>query len=237
MNYFKPALYVLLFFAVLASSLPAQQDLVVPILKDIEAGKLDEARTRFDEIKFKHKDEPGIIFIEGLLSENADEAVKHYSKVYKNHPKSAYADAAVFRMYSYYFATDNKTNADKYLAILKKEYPKSPYLAGISGNTSTPLTESKQEATSAQETAKPPVKETFITLQAGAFTVLRNALLLKDKLVQAGWQVEIREKVVGGSNFFIVYAGVYNSDADAKTARDKLNREMSLEGRIVSLER
>lgn len=230
--------YILFLPLVLFFTFPlnAQQDIVIPILKDIEAGKLEEAQARFDEIRFKHKDEPGVIFVEGLLTENADEAVKYYSKVYKNYPKSSYADASVFRLYTYYTAIENKANADKYLNILKKEYPKSPYLTGITQNSSTPLTQTKPQP-SATEIVKPAARDSFTTLQAGAFTVLRNALLLKDKLAQAGWQVEIREKVVGGSNFFIVYAGVYNSEADAKNARDKINKELNLESRIVKIER
>ena len=218
--------------------LPAfsQQDNVLPILKEIEAGNLESAQSQFDQIKFKHKDEPGIIFVEGLLTVNADNAVKHFTKVYKNHPKSGYADASVFRIYSYYVATGEKASSDKFLNILKTEYPKSPYLAGITKNQPIALTENK-ESSKSSSSMKTAIKESFYSLQAGAFSVIKNALVLKDQLARAGWTVEIREKIVGGANFFIVYAGSFGTEAEAKSAKEKLNESQKVESRVVSLEK
>ena len=49
-------------------------------------------------------------------------------------PKSTYADAALYRIYSYYFALGLYNTADKNLNKLKKDYPESPYIKMAAAN-------------------------------------------------------------------------------------------------------
>ena len=51
-----------------------------------------------------------------------------FSNVVNNYPQSKYADAAAFRIYSYYFACEMFPEAATWLRKLKKDYPASPYI-------------------------------------------------------------------------------------------------------------
>ena len=112
----------------------AQEVDIVPYLKMIEQGKMEEAKSELLDLKTDYPKSSNLIFLEGVLTENGQDAVVLYQKLVDEYPKSAYADAAIYRIYSYYFALGLYNTADKNLDKLKKDYPESPYLKMASSN-------------------------------------------------------------------------------------------------------
>jgi hypothetical protein len=97
-------------------------------LKKIESGKIEEVKEKLPLLKTKYPDDPSVLFLDGILTENGKTSISLFSTVVNNYPESRYADAAAFRIYSYYYALEMSHEADSWLKRLKKDYPSSPYI-------------------------------------------------------------------------------------------------------------
>ena len=196
------------------------------------------------DLKKDHPGDPSILFLEGIVTENGQNAVAIYKKLVSNYPESKYADAAVYRIYSYYYALGLYQSAKNYLEMLKKNYPESPYLDAA--ERKIPV---KDELTSEDKVVKkqPPVKKVEppktekknlnykFTIQAGAFSNTDNALTLLKKFEDAGFYSEVKEKNVAGTSFHVVFIGKFLTEDEAKKFLDVINARFSLDARIVPI--
>lgn len=184
----------------------------------IEKGKSTEVREILPDIKRKFPASPSVFYLEGVLTENAETAVKLYKSVLEKYPDCAYADAAAFRLYSYYSALDKKNDASKYYDALINGYPDSPYLKMLpAGENIT--------------TGKSP--EYLYTIQAGAFANISNAENLRRKFLKAGYHTVVKDKTVGGTVFKIVFTGRFKTRREAESFQLILNRNYGLKGIIT----
>ena len=91
---------------------------------------------------------------------------------------------------------------------------------------------SENETTTTEQ--KPDEKKQIdykYTIQAGAFSKLENAQSLKKDFQDSGFFSEIKEKVVGGTTFEVVYVGKFVSEEEAKNFLQVINSEFKLESR------
>jgi len=96
--------YLALLFSAFPINIIAQEVNIVSYLQQIENGKADEVKNDLIGLKEKYPDDPSVMFLEGVLTENGQKAVVIYQKVVDEYPDSKYADAALYRIYSYYYA-------------------------------------------------------------------------------------------------------------------------------------
>lgn len=213
-------------------------------LKDLENGEINSVKTELASLKEKHPDDPAVMFLEAVLMEDAKEALPRFSLIANNYPQCKYADAALFRIYSYYYAMGNYSTAENYARQLKQAYPASAYLRYIKDkdNTAAAATaEDDRSVTADTETATPAAlkkraendADFKYTIQAGAFLKMENALNLKKGFEQKGYTSEISLKEIAGSTFNIVTVGKYRNERDAKAALDTVNSEFKIEGRVA----
>jgi cell division septation protein DedD len=235
------------FFFLCFIALPASaQDVdIVPYLKQIESGDKQEAVQKLPALKSEYPNSPSVMFLEGVLTENGEDAVAIYSKIVNSYPGSKYADAALYRVYSYYFALGFYETAKEHLNKLQKNYPESPYIKIAERNipsedefTSTQLRDNKVDKTDddKKEPVVQPAGKYNFTIQAGAFSKLSNAHALRDDFKDSGFFTEIKEKIVGGTAFHVVFVGQFNSEEDAKNFLQVINREYKLDGRVLKLD-
>lgn len=225
--------FLILSFLIAPVFINAQEVDIIPYLKQIEQGKAEEVKAKLSELKQDYPNSSNVLFLEGVLTENAQDAVVIYQKIVNKYPKSAYADAALYRIYSYYFALGLYNTADKNFEKLKKDYPESPYIKMASMNVTT------------EENTTPPVKtvdqkdETVYkyTVQAGAFTNKDNAVTLQKEFVNAGLKSFIKEKNVGGTIFNVVYVGQFVGKNEAEDFKAIANSQFNISGRVVEIEK
>jgi hypothetical protein len=203
---------------------------ITDYLKKIESGKIDEVKEKLPELKSKYPDDPSVLFLDGILTENGKVSLKLYSTVVNSYPDSKYADAAAYRIYSYYYATDQLDDAATWLNRLKKDYPSSPYIK-IAEKNVPPVEQKKLNRINKENEQKLKAK---YTIQAGAFSSKENAETLKNQFINAGYSSEIKEKEVAGTLFNIVYVGKFNTMEEAKKFLQQINSEYSLDGRVVN---
>jgi len=223
--------FLLFFFS--NSHLFSQDVDIVSYLKQIESGEKDDVEKKLPELKSKYPNSPSVMFLEGVLTENGQDAVAIYSKIVNSYPQSKYADASLYRIYSYYYALGLYDAAKNHLNRLKKEYPESPYIKISDKNIP-----SEDEITVVNKKQKEIPKANYnYTIQAGAFSKLKNAQSLKKDLDDSGFKSEIKDKTVGGTVFHVVYVGEFLSEDEAKNFLQVINKEYKLDGRVVRIEK
>jgi tetratricopeptide (TPR) repeat protein len=228
-------IYFLSFFLFLIfpeSYLFSQDVDIVSYLKQIESGEKNDVEKELPELKNKYPNSPSVMFLEGVLTENGQDAVEIYSKIVNSYPQSKYADASLYRIYSYYYALGLYDAAKNHLNRLKKEYPESPYIKISDGNIPS---EDKITVEKKEQQEIPRINYNY-RIQAGAFGKLQNAQALKKDFDDSGFKSEIKDKTIGGTVFHVVYVGEFLSEDEAKNFLQVINKEYKLDGRVVRIE-
>jgi|SRR5690606_1377822 len=229
----KKIFFFLFLILVSFSQFISAQDVnIVPYLKQIESGEKDEVEKVLPDLKEKYPNSPSVMFLDGVMTENGQDAVMIYAKIVNSYPASKYADAALYRIYSYYYAIGLYEAAKKHLERLKKEYPDSPYIKIADKN----IPSIDEVASDKKEIELPKAVYNF-TIQAGAFSKLENAQNLKKDFDDSGFKSEIKDKNVGGTVFHVVYVGEFETEDDAKNLLQVINKEFNLDGRVVRIEK
>jgi len=229
------------FIIVLILSMPSySQDVdIIPYLKKIENGQADEVKLELTSLKIENPGSPHIMFLEGVLTENGQKAVLIYQAIVDDYPGSRYADAALYRIYTYYYALGLYESAEKKLGELNKNYPESPYIK-IAEQNQLPVNpeitreDDKNDITASAEEDRSGNK---YTVQAGAFSVKENAEALRLEFEKSGLFSEIKVKLVAGTTFHIVYVGKFVSENEAEDFLKTINDRFKLTGRVTSIQR
>ena len=156
LNYFSLLLFFNLFL-INGEFYPQEVD-IVPYLKAIENGNIGQAKDALVDLKEKKSDDPSVMFLDAVLKENGQEAVVIYQNIVDNYPKSKYADAALYRIFSYYYALGLYDTAREKLKLLKEAYPESPYI-NIADQNLAALENSKEEEKSKTEEENKSIPE------------------------------------------------------------------------------
>ena len=211
----------------------AQNVDIVPQLKMIEQGKIKEAKQNLEFYQRTNKDNPDVLFLQAVLTDNGEEAQKIYDLIYSTFPNSKFADAALFRSFSYYYAIGLYRKAEELKRQLAEDYPNSPYLKSTDRNF--PQTDEMVLVDNSPVDIKSPDDPKF-TIQAGAFSNLKNAQDLRNKFVNAGLASKISEKTVNNLELHIVTVGEFMNKEDAANLLQRLKSEFSVDGRIKPIE-
>ncbi len=202
---------------------------IVPLLKKVEEGKGNEVKEELQPLIKRNPGDPSLLFLSALLTEDGAKANEKYQKIVQVFSKSKYADAALFRIYSYYSAIGDENEAAHYLNKLKTDYPNSSYLPSLEKV-------SNSEENGKKVSAKSGVKSDSnkFTIQVGAFSSVKNAETLKSELEDSGYDIEMIEKNVAGTVFNVLYLGKFEDKNSAEKILEKVNVDFQLNGRIVS---
>ncbi len=234
----KNLVYLALLFSALSTNINAQDVNIVPYLQQIENGKADEVKYELIGLKEKYSGDPSVMFLEGVLTENGQKAVVIYQKVVDDYPDSKYADAALYRIYSYYYALGLYESATEKLNKLIADYPKSPYIK-IAKQNQLPVNPeiTQEDETNITQQKNEDVKgaDYKFTIQAGAFSKIENAESLQLKFEKSGIFSEIKDKLVAGTSFHVVYVGKFVTENDAENFLKTINDRFELSGRVTQI--
>ena len=227
----------LTFLMLITTEIISQEIDIVPYLKKIESGNVEEVKEDLVDLKEEHPNDPSVMFLDGVLTENGQQAVVIYQNIVDKFPQGKYADAALYRIFSYYYALGLYETAKEKLKVLINNYPASPYIK-IAEQSVLPSGENisvGEELIDDHNGQTEPEQNYEFTIQAGAFTNFENAALLKNNLEKSGILARIGEKNVGGTTFHIVYAGQFVAYEDAEEFLQLINTKFDLTGRVVPI--
>jgi len=229
------------YLLLICSSITSAQNVnIVDYLKRVETGEADQVRKELPALLKQNKGNPSILFLDAVLTEAGEQALEKYKNIYRKYPNSHFADASLYRIFSYYFALGYYSKAEKYLSKLKNEFPSSAYVnvadrsipeeeieAELTDNT-------KKEIIAAQPSEQSENKVEYkFTVQAGAFLNYKNAERLKRNFQKSGYFASVYPKEVGGSILNVVIAGKFKTESAAKSFLPELKAKYKLNGRVV----
>ncbi len=123
------SLMVLLLFPLVVLTVPAQNAApdIRALVARVNAGSADEVREQLPSLLSEHPNDPGVLYLQALLTREGADAVRTYQSIVDNFPKSEWADDALFKVYQFYYALGLYRTADMKMAQLKSAYPSSPF--------------------------------------------------------------------------------------------------------------
>jgi len=210
---------------------------IVPALKDIERGDLIAARIKLGTLLGKYPNDTSVKFLDAVLTEDGVEAMNKYTQIFTQHPENQYADAALYRTFSYYYSLGIYKKADGLLSKLKNEYPNSPYIKAADRTLPSEdiYYKSKEEYEPVSKPIREVVAEKRYSIQAGAFLNKTNAENLKKKFEKDGYYSSIFPKEVGGSLLNVVIVGKFGNKDEAQKQLGVINKKYKLNGRIITV--
>lgn len=242
----KKTFFIISFLCFLSLQTAQSVD-IVKQLKMVEKGQINQAQVDLENLKSEYPDHPDIIFLDAVLTSDGNIAFEKYSRVYQIFPDSRFADASVFRMFSYHLALGEYSKAKNYKVILEDEYPRSPYIKiaekNLTSLNSSTVVSHKPESNQKSNSQKNNTSQNFsvkntevnfsFTIQAGAFISKENASKLNLQFANRGFPTHILKKDIAGSILNIVTVGEFETMDEARTALQSINREYNIKGRII----
>ncbi len=255
----KLFLLTLVFFCV--SSLHSAQGINPDIenhLSRIEKGEADRVKSELPSLLLKYPNNPGVLYLQGVLTTDGTEAVRVYQSIVDNFPKSEWADDALNKVYQFYYAIGLYRTAEIKLNQLKTDYPQSKFVTGLVQSDTKNLQEEKQapelpstekpsqdvETQSGNEKTvvedRPPVQPLAdvlrgqYTLQVGAYSSQVNAEKQKLFFEDLNYSVEVINKVKDGRSLFVVLVGDYKTADVAKSKGTEFKNKYNINSMVVT---
>ena len=202
-------------------------------LEMIEKGQAEAVRAELPSLMTNYQNNPGVMYLQAVLTTDGTEAVKLYQNIVDNFPKSEWGDDALYKLYQYYYSIGLYKTANQKWTQLKEEYPFSAYAAEKNS-----VVEEKQAAKEKPTVMKPkgtvPKFATNFTVQVGAFSTLQNAGELKTKFEKEGFQSNIFTMVSHGKKLHKVWVGEFQSYDEARRFTLEIKSKFNLTSIVVS---
>jgi hypothetical protein len=213
------AVLVMLLYAFAPMRALSQTDEEIDVeLKRFAAGQRDEVNVKLRRWLKTNPDRPGLLFLQGISTDNAEDAVHFYQKIIQKYPGSAWADDALHRLEQYSYAIGAYNTAEKYHAKLVAKYPRSPFI-------STGKTLSGDGGVKADATA--------YTLEIGAFITEKEAKATLTLLKKAGYSVELHAVARGKRKAYSLWLGSFPSQKSATHMMKNLKKQQNISSIIV----
>ncbi len=219
---------------------------VTQAIQRLEKGEVNEVKSLLPELITKYQNDAGVVYLQGRLATNANEAKQFYQTILSNFPKSEWADDALYRLYQYNYAMGLYRTASAQLQQLAKEYPESPYVKSIPTSdmpkVDKPVSVSKEPEPTPAKTekksneqieSKPLVIQEKFTLQVGAFSTSVNAEKVKSTFEEKGYKVEVASKIQNGKSLYKVWVGGYRSREEAEKASKEVKSKFGLSSMVI----
>lgn len=202
-------------------------------LEMIERGQGDAVRAELPSLMTNYQNNPGVMYLQAVLTTDGAEAAKIYQSIVDNFPKSEWGDDALYKLYQYYYSIGLYKTADQKLQQLKEEYPFSAYATEQPATTEQPSARKEKPVTLKPKAAVQKFAGGF-TVQVGAFSTLPNASELKEKFEKEGYAANIFTMVSNGKKLHKVWVGEFQSYDEAKRSAVEIKKKFNLSSIVVS---
>ena len=200
-------------------------------LEMIEKGQVDQVKAELPTLLTNYQNNPGVMYLQGVLTTDGTEAAKIFQSIVDNFPKSEWADDALYKLYQYYYSIGLYKTADQKMAQLKQDYPYSAYATDQPKAAKEAPAESPDVVKSKSTVQK---FSTSFTVQVGAFSTLQRAEELKDFFEGKGYSSNIFTMVTNGKKLHKVWVGEFQNQEDARRFSAEIKKKFSLESIVVA---
>ena len=121
----KNTLFKSFCFIVTMLSLSFGQSLISQIEDLYQQDRLQDVIELFPAAADQYPNHPTVLYLQGVFSKDAQEAIEYFERIVKNHPLSNAMDKALFKLGQYYYAQDAYKKAFEYFSTLNQQFPSS----------------------------------------------------------------------------------------------------------------
>lgn len=221
----------------------------------IEKGEADAIRSELPALLSKYPNNPGVLYLQGVLTTDGTEAVRVYQSIVDNFPNSEWADDALYKVYQFYYAIGLYRTAEIKHNQLKTDYPKSKFVTGVAQTNTKNLQDEQEppdpstgvsEAVTPLSTTKTPIANDRAStraqeivrgqyaLQVGAYSQQVNAEKQKLFFEDLNHPVEVINKVKDGRSLFVVLVGDYGSADEARAKGTEFRNKYNINSMVVT---
>lgn len=227
----------------------------------IEEGKVEGVKESLTELTSKYPNEPGVIYLKAILSEDGELAIKEYKYILKNFPDSEFAPTSAMKIGEYFYARGLYTQSANLLKNIPIKYPRykdMQRLTDLMVNSFNAI----GEADSARYYAliiqsmfpsidadikqipgknisqvfkfnkKQPKLGPYV-IQIGAFGNEENAKRLQLQVSQLGHDVSINNVESNGRNLYAVRVNRFHSKKNAETIGKDIKSKIGVKYRVL----
>ena len=248
---------IILLVSVLSIVLSQNVDLYFSL---IDEGELDGVKENLPELLSKFPQDPGVLFLKAVLTDDGESALKQYKYILKSFPKSTYAPESAMKIGEYFYARGLYTQSANLLKNIPINYPRFPQMQRL-----TDLMINSFNAIGEADSAKYyaliiksmfPAVETNIenkdnklsqvfsfkkkteslgpyVIQIGAFSSEINAKRLKLQVSQLGHDVSINKVETNEKIFFAVRVNRYKSKRKAEEIGKDIKSKLGVNYRVL----
>ena len=214
----------------------------------VNRGQGDVVKAELPSLLTRYPNNPGILYVQALLTSEGAEAVRMYQSIVDNFPKSEWADDALYKVYQFYYSLGLYRTAELKMAQLKREYPSSKYITSSAGpEAQKPAAEAQKPAATpppakpaatpqapAESPAQPAGETGLFSLQVGAYTALTNADRQKKYFEERGYTAEVISRVRDGRSMYVVLVGAYRTYDEAKARAAEIKQRLNIDSFVLS---
>ena len=226
----------------------------------IDEGELDGVKENLPELLSKYPDDPGVLFLKAVLTDDGESAVNQYKFILVNFPKSIYAPEAAMKIGEYFYARGLYTQAAKLLKTIPTNYPRYSQMQRL-----TDLMINSFNAIGEADSAKyysliiksmfPSIETNIQTkdeklsqvfsfkkqsnnlgpyvVQVGAFSSKKNAKRLKLQVSQLGHDVSINKVDSNGKTFYAVRINRYKTKRRAEEIGKDIKSKLGVNYKVL----
>ena len=251
----------IVFFFLLASFSFGQN--IELYLSLIEEGKVEGVKENLPELISKYPNNPGVIYLKALLTQDGNSAIKLYKDLLKKYPNSKYAAFSAMKIGEYFYARGLYTQAATLLKNIPIKYPRYADIQRVT-NLMVNSFNAIGEADSARYYAliinsmfpnvdtgidilsdkDKPLSQIFdfnkkrsdlgpYVVQVGAFGNEKNAKRLKLQVSQLGHDISINKVDSNGKRLYAVRVNRYKSKKQANEVGKKIKTKLGVEYRVL----
>ncbi len=218
----------------------------------VNRGQGDVVKAELPSLLTRYPNNPGILYVQALLTSEGAEAVRMYQSIVDNFPKSEWADDALYKVYQFYYSLGLYRTAELKMAQLKREYPSSKYITSSAGPEAVKPAAEAQKPQQKPAATPPPAKPTaapaapaespaqqagetgLFSLQVGAYTALTNADRQKKYFEERGYTAEVISRVRDGRSMYVVLVGAYRTYDEAKARAAEIKQRLNIDSFVLS---
>ncbi len=226
----------------------------------INNGNIKGVVENLPELISKYPNNPGVLYLKSLLTEDGDSAIKQYKNIIKNYPESKYAADSAMKLGEYFYAKGLYTQSANILKKIPGKYPRFQYMQrltnlmmnsfnaigeadsakyyGLIIKSMFPAIEANIDENNKKLTQVFKFKQNTINrgpyiVQLGAFSNKENAKRLKLQVSQLGHNVSINKVDSNGKTFFAVRVNRYKSKKKAESIGKDIKSKLGVNYRVL----
>ena len=228
----------------------------------IHEGQSQGVKENLPELISKYPNDPGVLYLQALLTSNGMKSLEFYSKLIEKFPESKYAGEASVKIGEYFYARGLYSQAGRQLCSLPRKYPRilnmqrvidmmvSSFQAIGEGDSVKYYLGIYQSMFPNLDITKYGIerldlsnRETFeknstrqprpYVVQIGAFGSIQNANRLKLQVTQIGYDVAISKVRTNGKSLNAVRVVRFRSKSSAERVGQTIKKKLGIDFRVL----